>query len=136
MIGFDATHTNLASLQPIAYARQRPGVDSGASNVGKALLVKSQIWKAEKEWRLTARLAKCEVKMINGAPIYIQRLDRGCYTSITFGCRADDAFVAAVGYSLKAWGMEHCQLRRLYLCDKTYSLKVREKTAGEISQLS
>jgi hypothetical protein len=135
MLCFDAMHPDLAGLQRVIYSSKRPSVDVIASDVGQKLLVKSSIWRREKEWRLTAKLSKCKVRMIDGLPVYIQHLNRKCFVSITFGCRADEAFVFAVANSLKQWDMEHCRLRRLDLCEKTYSFKVREKAVKDIWQL-
>jgi ureidoglycolate hydrolase len=135
MLGFNALHPALTSLQRVTYSSKRPSVDATGSNVGNALLVKSSVWMREKEWRVTAMLSKCEVKITNGAPIYVQRLNRKCFVSITFGCCADNAFIVAVANALKQWDMEHCLLRRLYLCEKTYSFKVRENTVKDIWQL-
>ena len=136
MLCFDTTCRDLAGLQRVTYSRKRPLVDVIASHVGQKLLEKSAVWWREKEWRQTVRLSRCKVQMINGRPIYIRCLNRKCFTSITFGCRADPAFMVAVGHSLKRWHMRHCLLRRLYLCGDTYSFKVDERTVENIFQLT
>jgi hypothetical protein len=135
MLCFDSKHSALHGLRPVNYSRARPCVDSEGSNAGEALLVKSSVWKREKEWRLTAQLSQCEVKMMSGVPVYIQRPNRECFVSITFGCRADDAFIRAVANGLRQWNMKHCRLRRLHLCEKTYSFKVRESMVEDLFQL-
>lgn len=133
MVGFDAKQ--FGHLQHADYSETRPRVDAEASEVDKALLVKSSIWGYEDEWRLTAKLSRCEVRIVGGVPIYIQRPDRKCFVSITFGCRADEPFIVAVAYGLKQWGMEHCLLRRLHLCDETYKFEVREMSLKDFWQL-
>lgn len=122
MIGFDASHPELSKVEPVEYARERPLIGLEDSGAGKLLLVKSDIWTDEAEWRGRTLLAECEVKMIGGIPAYVRSLERNCFASITFGCKANEAFVVAVLNCLARWNLEHCEMWRVRLCDTTYKL--------------
>lgn len=122
MIGFDATHSEFSGAKPVSYSQNRPRVDIDGQGVSRKLLVKSAVWEREGEWRMTAKLSQCEVKMIDDTPIYIQKLERNCFASITFGCKAEEAFVVAVSNSLERWHLRHCEMWRVRLCDTTYNL--------------
>lgn len=136
MLEFDTANADLAKAEPVTYSAARPVVDGTGRGAGKALLVKGDVWATEHEWRLTAKLSQCRVRMVGGAPIYLQTLERRCFASITFGCRAETSLVVALANALRGWGLEHCLLRRLYLCDKTYSFTVRENKVENIWQLN
>ncbi|HWM24108.1 MAG TPA: DUF2971 domain-containing protein [Chthoniobacterales bacterium] len=122
MIGFDATHSEFSGAEPVSYSKDRPRVYVDDQEVGKKLLVKSGIWEGEGEWRMIANLSQCEVKIVNGTPVYIQQLERNCFASITFGCKAEEAFVVAISNSLHRWQLTHCEVWRVRLCDATYNL--------------
>ena len=122
MIGFDATHSEFLGANPVSYSERRPHAEIDGPGIFEKLLVKSEVWKREGEWRMTAWLSACEVEMISDTPVYIQHLERDCFASITFGCKAAEAFVVAVLNSLERWNLKHCELWRVRLCDKTYNL--------------
>ena len=122
MIGFDATHSEFSGAKPVSYSQNRPRVDIDEHGVSQKLLVKSEVWEREDEWRMTAWLSQCEVKMISNTPVYIQQLERNCFASITFGCKAEESFVVAVSNSLERWNLKHCEMWRVRLCDTTYDL--------------
>ena len=122
MIGFDATHSEFSGAKPVSYSQNRPRVDIEGQEVSEKLLVKSEVWEREDEWRMTAWLSQCKVKMISNTPVYIQQLERNCFASITFGCKAEEAFVVAVLHSLERWNLKHCEMWRVRLCATTYNL--------------
>lgn len=122
MIGFDAAHSEFSTIEQVTYSQDRPLVELEGGGVGKKLLIKSDVWEREEEWRMWAELSQCEVKMIRNIPVYVRRFNRNCFASITFGCYADESFVMAVTNSLKRWRLEHCEVRRVQLCDTSYKL--------------
>lgn len=122
MIGFDTSHSDISRAEPVKYSQNRPRVSVDEGEFAKKILVKSVIWEGESEWRLFAELRKCEVKMIKHVPVYIQHLERACFASITFGCRADPALVVAISNSLQRWQLTKCDISRVRLCDATYDL--------------
>ncbi len=122
MIGFDATHSELSGAKRVSYSHKRPFVDIDAQGVSQKLLIKSRVWKMEDEWRMSAWLSKCDIKMISNTPVYIQLLDRTCFASITFGCKAEESVVVAVSNGLKHWNLKHCETWRVRLSETTYDL--------------
>lgn len=123
MIGFDTRHADLNSAEQVIYTSIRPR--AGIEAERRMFMTKSEVWKEEDEWRLTAELAKCEVKMVGGTPIYIQRIKRECFSSITFGCRTEPAFIVALMNSIERWGLSHCTISKAQMCDITYKLLLK-----------
>jgi hypothetical protein len=124
MIGFDIEHPDFSEVRFVDYSNTRPVHRQLGSKLDGKEMVKSDVWEREKEWRLSADLAKCEIRMTaTHKPVYVQRLSRDSFASITFGCRTSQEFMTAVALSLKRWNLAECELKEMKLCDFTYELE-------------
>lgn len=128
MIGFDTSNPIFSNARLVKYSKMRPVHRRLGGRLSGKEMMKSNIWKCEREWRVSAALGQCEVRMIAQTPIYLQTLPRDSFASVTFGCRASVEFKSAVALSLSKWGLMKCELQEMQLCDLTYKLKPKEFT--------
>jgi hypothetical protein len=128
LIGFDATHPDFSEVRFVKYSKTRPVHRRlGAKLDGKEMM-KSDVWDWQQEWRLSAALDQCEVRMLAQTPIYVQKVARASFSSITFGCRTSPEFKTATALSLKKFNLEKCELQEMKLCALTYEVKPKAFT--------
>ena len=128
VIGFDTRHADFEGVEKVFYTPDRPR--AGITAPLEMTITKSDVWKNEHEWRLAAELARCDVKMVERTPVYTQRLERECFSSIAFGCRTEPAFMVALVNSFERWGLSHCTIWKAQMCDITYKLLLKKVSSS------
>lgn len=128
VIGFNTAHPDLSNLRRVVYSKKRPAQRQLGGKLNGMEMRKSIIWRREQEWRLSAEIKDCEIRMTALKPIYVQPLSRGSFASVTFGCKTSQEFKIAVAWTLKKWDLENCELQEVQLCDLTYKLKLQPFT--------
>ena len=123
VIGFDTTHPDFSRVRHVDYSKARPVHRRLGGKLEDMEMVKSDVWIKEEEWRISAFLADCDIRMEGNNPIYVQTLSRDAFASVTFGCRTAPEFRTAVALSLSRWNLARCELQEMKLCDLTYELK-------------
>jgi hypothetical protein len=125
VIGFDTSHLSPEpeTTRRVKYSNTRPVHQTLCGKLNGKELEKSDIWKWQKEWRLSAQLDKCQKKKIGKDTFYVQTLSRASFASATFGCRTPRKFKLEIASRLKGWNLEACKLREMELCSLTYKLK-------------
>lgn len=128
VIGFHSAHADFSQVRRVEYETTRPLHRRLCDKLEGKQMIKSEIWKPVQEWRLSAELKHCQVRMVGSQPIYVQTLSRDSFASVTFGCRTPSNFKTAVALSLKRWNLTKCELQEVELCNLTYELTLKPFT--------